>query len=204
MRGIRWIFALLCLIGVWGFACDDGGDGDADPRELRGLQREVESLQEENELLQSRIAKMRRGGGGGGDDDADSAAAVTALKRENRELRRNVRELEERQSDRGRGGAPDPRVASTLSSISDVMASWGSDFDSAAFAASELKRLIEMLDRIELAGLEPRDRRKLESIIRDVEPHATLEHLEDTLNTCLDRSRGMRKDIRSIRRMVED
>ena len=184
-----------------------GGGGGADAREVRGLRREMESLQEENDLLQQRIAKMsRRGGGdGGGDDDDGDAGAVNSLKRENRELRRRIRELEDQADDRGRGGGGvDPRLHDTVQSIGETIADWEKVFDSATYDAAEIKRLVEMLERIDLGGLEPRDRRKLEAVLRDVEPFSTLQELEDKLNDCIDRSRGMKRDIRTARRLLED
>ena len=90
-----------------------------------------------------------------------------------------------------------------MDEIGDVVSAWASDFDSAAFNASELKRLIEILDRIDLGSLEPRDRRKLESVLRDVEPQETLSNLEDMLNVCLDRTKSMKRSLRDIRGMME-
>ena len=60
-----------------------------------------------------------------------------------------------------------------------------------------------ILDRIDLGSLEPRDRRKLESVLRDVEPQETLSNLEDMLNVCLDRTKSMKRSLRDIRGMME-
>ncbi len=172
-----------------------GGPGNA--RQLKALQADLEELQEENELLRKRVDKMRKGGA----PDPDAASAVTALKRENRELRRRVRELEET----GGGGtktASDERFLEVIDDVNSAVSTWVTDFDSATFSAAELKRLVEMLDRVDLSGLEARDRRKLESIIRDVEPHETLGNLEDTLNVCLERAKDMKAKLRDAKRRV--
>ena len=59
-----------------------------------------------------------------------------------------------------------------------------------------------MLDRVDLSGLESRDRRKLESIMRDVEPHETLGALEDTLNVCLERAKDMKAKLKDAQQRV--
>ena len=175
-----------------------GGSGNA--RQLKALQADLEELQEENELLRQRVDKMRKGGA---DPDPDAAAAVTALKRENRELRRRIRELEESGA-AGTRAASDDRFVEVIDAVNAAVSTWVTDFDSASFSAAELKRLVEMLDRVDLSGLEARDRRKLESIIRDVEPHETLGNLEDTLNVCLERAKDMKAKLRDAkRRMME-
>jgi len=83
-----------------------------------------------------------------------------------------------------------------------ALSTWLGDFDSASFSAAELKRLVEMLDRVDLSGLESRDRRKLESIMRDVEPHETLGALEDTLNVCLERAKDMKAKLKDAKQRV--
>ena len=174
------------------------GLGGGDGRQLKALQADLGELQEENELLRQRVDKLRRGGG---DATPNDGAAITALKRENRELRRRIRELEESGGGAARGGS-DELFNELLDDVNSAVSTWVSDFDSATFSAAELKRLVEMLDRVDLSGLEARDRRKLESIIRDVEPHETLGNLEDTLNVCLERAKDMKAKLRDARRRM--
>jgi pSer/pThr/pTyr-binding forkhead associated (FHA) protein/DNA repair exonuclease SbcCD ATPase subunit len=174
-----------------------GGGGGDESRELKGLRRDLAELQEENELLQARISKLSRRQS---PQEAADDGAVTALKRENRELRRQLRDLEDQaETGSGGGGGPDQEVAAVLGDVNSTVSGWISDFDSAAFSAAELKRLIEILDRVDLSGLETRDRRKIESIMRDVAPRETLENLEDMLNRCVERAREMKKSLRSVR-----
>ncbi len=182
-----------------------GGDSSA---QVAQLQRQIEDLEAENELLNERIAKMSRRGGGG---EAE-AEAVRELKAENRKLRQQLEEAEERaaaaaQAPAPSGGGLGKEVVGDLKELYEkfnaLSAKVTGDMDTAAFSAAELKRVVELLDRMDLSGLNDRDKRKLEILLRDVNPRETLDTMEQMMNSSMEAAKGARTDLRKMRELLE-
>ena len=177
-------------------------------RDNRDLRRQIEDLEAENELLNERIAKMSRRGGGG---EAE-AEAVRELKAENRKLRQQLEEAEERaaaaaQAPAPSGGGLGKEVVGDLKELYEkfnaLSAKVTGDMDTAAFSAAELKRVVELLDRMDLSGLNDRDKRKLEILLRDVNPRETLDTMEQMMNSSMEAAKGARTDLRKMRELLE-
>lgn len=173
-----------------------------------GAQRRIQLLEEENGLLEERIDRLSRKlsmAGGEGDPEA-----LRELKGDNRKLRQRVDELEEALAEAKEGAAQAPgqgehteAVLGMLDEFNGLAAKIAQDMDSAAYNASELKRLVELLNRIDLSGLEPRDRRKLEMLMRDINPAETLDNMEQMMNSSVGSAKEVRLELRRARELLE-
>jgi len=188
-----------------------GGGSGEDGGQLATLRAQLEDLEEENKLLEERIARLsRRTQTVGGEQGGGEAETKT----ENRKLKQQVDELQEQltlarqaqqqvKSGGGLSAAARASLGQAYEQLNALAAKVTSDMDAAAYNAGELKRLVELLERIDLAGLDSRDRRKLEMVLRDVNPKETLDNLEQMANSSLEAAKGARQDLRKLRDILE-
>ena len=183
-----------------------GGNG----AQVEALRRQVADLEEENDLLDARIAKLSRRKGLADRDAGASPEALRELKAENRKLRLQAEELKkelsksgQQQAEAGLSGQQRETLQDIYDRFNSLAAKVAGDMDTAAFSASELKRLVELLERIDLSGLEGRDRRKLEMLMRDINPTETLDTLEEMMNSSMSSAKGARQQLRNMRGVLE-
>jgi len=182
----------------------EGGPGGTD----EAAQRRIELLEQENGLLEERIDRLsRKLSMAGGEGDAE---ALRELKADNRKLRQRCDDLEEAVADARAGASQAGGVGENTDAILEMLdefnglaAKIAQDMDSAAYNAAELKRLVELLNRIDLSGLEARDRRKLEMLVRDINPVETLDNMEQMMNASMTSAKDVRLELRRARELLE-